>query len=116
MAAARRPSGAGMVAGERDGATAWSRRRERGGGGGRGETDDAGNRREEERVDWGKVPTAAAAAAVVAWEESAMSKGWGGTRVERRAWDGSEAEDFEASVWMCGEEKGRRGPSQGREG
>ena len=27
----------------------------------------------------------------------------------------SEAEDLEAWVLMCGEEKGRRGPSQGRE-
>lgn len=84
MAAARSLSGAGTVAVERDGAAARSRRRERGGGGGRGEKDDAGSRREDERVDWGKVPTAAA---VAVWEQSAMDWGGSGARVGRRAWE-----------------------------
>jgi hypothetical protein len=104
-----------VAAGQRDGAAAWSRRRERGGGGGRGETDDAGSRREEERADWEKVPTAAVAApAVVAWEESAMGRD--GEGLGLGGGHGSEAEDLEAWVLMCGEEKGRRGPSQGRDG
>lgn len=39
-----------------------------------------------------------------------------GARVGRRAWSGSAAEDLEAWLLMCGEEKGRRGSSQGRDG